>query len=95
MPFLGINTLRLPNSYKTDVRLSKMLPFTERFRGTLSFEVFNLTNTPTFTGEVTRGYTASGLNIMPAQGLGTLSASSGFPDGTSARRAQASLRLEF
>lgn len=95
VPFLGINTLRLPNSYKTDVRLSKVLPFTERFRGTLSFEVFNLTNTPAFTGETTRGYTASGLNIMPAVGLGTLTASSGFPDGTSARRAQASLRVEF
>jgi len=95
VPFLGINTLRLPNSYKTDVRLSKLLPFTERFRGTLNFEVFNLTNTPTITGLVTRGYTASGLNIMPAPGLGTPTASSGFPDGTSARRAQVSVRLEF
>jgi Carboxypeptidase regulatory-like domain/TonB-dependent Receptor Plug Domain/TonB dependent receptor len=95
VPFLGINTLRLPNSYKTDARLSKILPFTERFRATLNFEVFNLTNTPTFTGLVNRGYTASGLNIMPSPGLGTLTASSGFPDGTSARRAQASLRFEF
>jgi hypothetical protein len=95
VPFLGINTLRLPNSYKTDARLSKILPFTERFRGTLSFEVFNLTNTPTFTGLVTRGYTANGLNIMPSPGLGTLTSSSGFPDGTSARRAQASMRFEF
>jgi outer membrane receptor protein involved in Fe transport len=95
VPFLGINTLRLPNSYKTDARLSKILPFTERFRGTLSFEVFNLTNTPTITGLISRGYTASGLNIMPSPGLGTPTASSGFPDGTSARRAQASMRFEF
>ena len=95
MPFLGINTLRLPNTYRADARITKILPFTERFRALLNFEAFNITNTITYTGMTTRGYTANGLNISPAVGLGTPTASSGFPDGTNARRAQVSVRLEF
>jgi hypothetical protein len=95
VPFLGVNTLRLPNTYRVDARISKTLPITEKFRATLNFEVFNLTNTITYTSITSRGYTASGLNISPSPGLGTPTASSGFPDGTNARRAQVSLRLEF
>jgi hypothetical protein len=95
VPFLGLGTLRLPNTYRTDVRLSKILPFSERRRVTLNFEVFNLTNTIVYTSITNRGYTASGFNIAPATGLGTPTASSGFPDGTNARRAQVSIRIEF
>ncbi len=95
VPFLGVNTLRLPNTYRADARLSKILPITEKFRATLNFEVFDLTNTITFTSLTSRGSSASGLNISPAAGLGTPTASSGFPDGTNARRAQVSIRLEF
>ena len=95
VPWLSVNTLRLPDSYRTDVRLTKILPFTERFRTTLNFEVFNLTNTITYTGLISRGYNANGLNITPATGLGLYNASSGFPDGTNARRAQASIRIDF
>ncbi|MDQ6705771.1 MAG: hypothetical protein M3Z85_07385, partial [Acidobacteriota bacterium] len=95
VPFLGLGTLRLPNTYRTDVRLTKVLPFSERFRASLNFEVFNLTNTITYTGITNRGYTANGFNISPAPGLGTPTASSGIPDGTNARRAQASIRIDF
>jgi hypothetical protein len=95
VPFFGINTLRLPNTYRADARISKILPFNERFRATLNFEVFNLANNITFTSITSRGYNANGFNISPATGLGTPTASSGFPDGTNARRAQVSLRLEF
>ena len=95
VPFLGLGTLRLPNTYRTDARLSKVLPFSERFRVTLNFEVFNLTNTITYTSITNRGYTLSGFNISPAAGLGLPTQSSGFPDGTNARRAQASIRIDF
>jgi len=95
VPFLGINTLRLPNTYRADARISKILPVNERFRATLNFEVFNIANNITFTGITSRGYTANGFNISPAVGLGTPTASSGFPDGTNARRAQVSIRCEF
>ena len=95
VPYLGTNTLRMPNIYRADARISKILPVTERFRATLNFEVFNLTNTIAYTSITSRGYTANGFNISPAVGLGTPTASSGFPDGTNARRAQVSIRLEF
>ncbi|HXJ37896.1 MAG TPA: hypothetical protein VNH18_01385, partial [Bryobacteraceae bacterium] len=95
VPFLGINTLRLPNTYRADARISKILPITERFRTTLNFEVFNVSNTITYTSLTNRGYTASGFNISPAAGLGTPTAASGFPDGTNARRAQVSVRIEW
>ena len=95
VPFLGLGILRLPNTYRTDVRLSKVLPFSERIRTTLSFEVFNLTNTIAYTSITNRGYTANGFNISTASGLGTRTQSSGFPDGANARRAQASIRIEF
>jgi hypothetical protein len=72
-----------------------VLPISERFRLTLNFEAFNLTNTITYTSLTSRGYTATGFNIAPAAGLGVYTASSGFPDGTNARRAQVSVRFEF
>src|SRR5262249_38759754 len=95
VPFLGVNTLRLSNVYRVDARISKVIPVTDRFKVTLNFEVFNLTNTIAYTNLTSRGYTASGLSISPAAGLRTPTASSGFPDGTNARRAQVSIRLEF
>ena len=95
VPFLAPNTLRLPDSYRTDVRLTKILPFSERYRTTLNFEVFNLTNTVTYTSLTSRDYNLSGLNLQPANGFGLFTASSGFPDGTNARRAQASIRIDF
>ena len=72
-----------------------MLPIWEQVRTSLSFEVFNLANNITYTSITNRGYTANGFNISPAAGLGLPTASSGFPDGTNARRAQASLRIDF
>lgn len=104
VPFLGVNTLRLPNdTTREDARISKVFPITERFRTTLLFEVFNLTNTVTYTSSITTGYDASWTGsaatghgvIYPVPGLNTPTASAGFPDGTNARRAQASLRLDF
>ena len=95
VPFLAPNTVRLPNSYRTDVRLTKVLPFSERYSISLNFEVFNLTNTITYTSLSSRLYNLSGFDMRPAAGFGRFTASAGFPDGTNARRAQASIRIEF
>jgi len=57
--------------------------------------VFNLTNTVTYTSLTNRQYNLNGFNLQPANGFGLNTASSGFPDGTNARRAQASIRIEF
>ena len=34
VPFFGINTLRLPNTYRADARISKILPIKDRFSAT-------------------------------------------------------------
>ncbi|HZQ55216.1 MAG TPA: carboxypeptidase regulatory-like domain-containing protein [Bryobacteraceae bacterium] len=95
VPWLDVNTMRLSNVYHVDARVQKTFPIKERFQTTLGFEVFNLTNTIAYTSLSSRGYSASGLTITPATGLGLYTASAGFPDGTNARRAQAELRLTF
>jgi len=104
VPWLGIDTGRLPDdTTRVDARLSKTLTFAERVRATLLFEVFNLTNSVTYTGVNTTGYDATWTGaavtghgtIYPVAGVGIGNASGGFPDGTNARRAQAGLRLDF
>jgi hypothetical protein len=95
VPYLAVNTLRLNNIYRVDARLTKMLPITERWKVTLNFEVFNLTNTIAYTSISNRQFNANGLNLVPASGFGIYTASGGFPDGTNARRAQVSIRIDF
>lgn len=110
VPFLSQNTLRTDMQTRLDARISKSFLFTERFKMTLQFEAFNVTNTVYATGINTVGYYA---NWVAAGGYGTLTpystsssgitpvilgrptAYGGFPDGTNARRAQASVRFEF
>ncbi len=95
VPYLDVNTLRLNDIYRVDARLTKILPLTERWKVTLNFEVFNLTNTIAYTSLSSRAFNANGLNLVPANGFGIYTQSSGFPDGTNARRAQASIRIDF
>ena len=99
VPFLPYNYLEIDNIFRTDARLSRELPFTERVRMWLNFEAFNLFNNVYNTGVNSQAYTlstVSGLTaIRPTAGLGTGNASQGFPDGTNARRAQVSVRVVF
>ncbi len=41
---IGRNTYRGDPNYTTDLRLQRSIPFSERFKGVLSFEVFNVFN---------------------------------------------------
>jgi outer membrane receptor protein involved in Fe transport len=95
VPFYGTDIMYTPNTYRVDARISKLLPFTERIRGYLSFEVFNLTNTIVDTGVFTQAFSERGGVLSPTPNLGGGNASGGFPDGTNARRAQVSARLVF
>jgi hypothetical protein len=80
-----------------DARLSKKLPFTERVVGYLTFEAFNVFNTPYDTGRRTDMYTlntaTNTFSYIPSYGTGSSTAAS--PDGTTARRAQVALRVVF
>jgi len=95
VPFIGTDTMYSPAAYRVDARISKMLPFTERVRGYLNFEAFNVTNTIVDTSLFTQAYSERGGVLSPTANLGQGNGSGGFPDGTNARRAQVSARLVF
>ena len=44
MPFWPVNSVWQPAIYRDDIRVTKSLPFKERYKVDLSLEVFNLTN---------------------------------------------------
>jgi hypothetical protein len=98
-PFLPVNAGRLDGINKLDARITKQLPISERFKLSLNFEAFNVTNSPWNTnigsGASHQFYTANLLVISPTPGAGVGTASAAPPDGTNARRAQVSLRLVF
>jgi hypothetical protein len=99
VPFLPVNSYYLPAYYRSDARLSKVLPFGEgnRYQLYLNFEVFNLANT-----WAARGYTSSQA-FTETKGILTPTPTSLYvpgndavpPDGTEARRMQVSLRFVF
>ncbi len=97
VPFLPVNNIYTPASYRADVRLTKAIPLaSEKAKLFLNFEVFNLSNSWSPTAMSTQEYTATKgvLQLTPtAYGIGN--ADGGFPDGTQARRMQISLRLTF
>jgi hypothetical protein len=96
VPFWPTNSLYTPPTYRADVRVSKIIPINERFNAFLNFEVFNVSNTIVDTQISNQAYIEAKrvLTLTPgAYNVGTQS--SGFPDGTNARRAQVSVRLVF
>lgn len=107
VPFESISALDIGPQYRTDARLSKVLPFSERVKLYLQFEAFNLFNHVIVSGSsprVTQQYTAikqtSGplngqIALVPYAPYGSILQTQIAPDGTTARRAQVSLRLVF
>jgi hypothetical protein len=99
VPFLPVDSILTPASYRADARISKIIPFSvmdRELRLALNFEVFNVSNSWTPTSIATQEYTATKGVLTPtptAWGYGT--ADGGFPDGTQARRMQISARLTF
>ncbi len=99
VPFLPVDSLYTPASYRADVRLSKNIPFNVRDREVklqLNFEAFNISNSWSPTSLATQEYSATKGVLTPtptAYGYGT--ADGGFPDGTQARRVQINARIQF
>lgn len=95
VPFQPVSTLPTDRVLRTEARLSKSFPVTERVLAMFNFEVFNLFNNVYNTSVNSQAYQATNgvLSVTPRLGEG--SASAGFPDGTNARRAQIGLRLIF
>jgi hypothetical protein len=95
VPFWPRSSLDIDQVYRTDARLSKILPVREKMRLYLNFEGFNVFNHISDTRVNTAAYQLRGMDLVPVAGLGDGAATEGFPDGTNARRAQVSLRLVF
>jgi hypothetical protein len=100
VPWLPVNSILTPATYKADARLSKFIPIKIMDRDTrlsLNFEVFNVSNSWSPTSMTTHEYTAvkGVLEQQPITSYGQGSADGGFPDGTQARRMQVSARFTF
>jgi hypothetical protein len=95
VPFQGINSLPIGPYYNVDARVSRDLPITDRLKGILMVEAYNALNRQNNTSVLTTAYTAVGGVLKPVPGVGTPNASYGYPFGTSARRVQVALRIEF
>jgi len=106
VPFESISALDADQLYRTDARLSKILPFSERFRVTLIFEVFNVFNHHYYAGtspRISQQYstvnaTINGQSVValsPFASYGAYNTTSAPLEGTTARRAQAAVRIEF
>jgi hypothetical protein len=94
-PYQKMNGLYTDPQYNVNARVTRTLPFSERVKGMLMFEAFNVFNSHYITGVNTVFYTAAAGVLKPATGVGAGNASDGFPGGASARRCQVAFRLEF
>src|SRR5215831_1271378 len=73
VPFQPVSNLDLDPVYRVDARLSKKLLFKERWTAYITFEAFNVFNTPYDTARRTAEYSLSGttLNYIPSYGTGS------------------------
>jgi hypothetical protein len=95
VPFLPQSSIPVDTTNRTDARITKQFRFAERYGLDLNFEAFNVFNRVSDTSVTAQAYQATGGVLRPLSGVGTGTASGGFPDGTNARRAQVSMRLSF
>jgi Carboxypeptidase regulatory-like domain/TonB dependent receptor-like, beta-barrel/TonB-dependent Receptor Plug Domain len=104
VPFLPASDVWQPASYRDDMRISKLLPFGDRYKLYLNVEIFNLSNswspTSVRTGAFSESSSACGPMgvapcLIPVTNLGQGSGDAMNPDGTEARRVQVSARFTF
>ena len=95
VPFIPAASMLVDQIYRTDARITKIIPFKERYQIHLNFEAFNAFNHISNSSVNTQAYQATAGVLIPTARLGEGSASQGFPDGTNARRAQVSARFVF
>src|SRR6202040_2930640 len=60
VPFLPVDSNYQPALYRDDVRLSKILPFNDRYKLSLNFEAFNISNSWSPTSMNNGAFTESG-----------------------------------
>ena len=95
VPWEAVNILPLGSTMNIDARIAKTIPFTERLRGQFAFDAFNATNHKNVSAVNTLAYTSTLGIVSPVAGVGTPTASYGYPFGSSARHVQVSFRLTW
>ena len=103
VPFQPVDNLDVGPTYRTDGRLTKAFNVTERLKIQLAFEAQNVFNhvirsgaSPLNEQEYSLTKNGAGQSILvPFANYKQLLATQAPPDGTTARRAQASLRITF
>jgi hypothetical protein len=105
VPFESMSALNVGAIYRTDARLAKTFPITERVNVMLGFEAFNIFNHLIPSGRDSAQYSVTvpgstdpnyGFGVLtPRPSYGSLTATQITPDGTTARRAQALIRINF
>jgi hypothetical protein len=98
VPFWPVNSVYQPALYKSDARLSKIIPLgpEDRYKVYVNFEAFNISNSWSPTAMTTQAYTETkGVLTLTPTAYGFGSSDSASPDGTLARRMQFSLRFVF
>ncbi|MGC2331765.1 MAG: TonB-dependent receptor, partial [Candidatus Acidiferrales bacterium] len=105
VPFLPESDVWQPASYRDDMRISKILPFGDRYKLYLNLEIFNISNSwsPTSINSTAYDESSSATTcgsgtppcLVPVSSLGTGYGDALNPDGTEARRLQVSARFTF
>jgi hypothetical protein len=99
VPFQPVGNLNVPPTYRTDARLAKYFYVGERLKLELAFEATNVFNHLIVSGASPlqeQEYTLTpGAVLVPNSTYKQILATQAPPDGTTARRAQASLRIIF
>ena len=90
-----MNILPLGSQFNIDARVSKTVPFTSRLHGVFAFDAFNATNHRNISAVQTLAYTSTLGIVTPVAGVGTPTASYGYPFGATARRVEVSFRLNW
>ena len=93
VPFQPASSLAIARVVRTDARLTKILPVTERHQLHLNFEAFNIFNHVSSTAVSTVAFEASNGVLRPVPHLGEGVASQGYPDGQCTARGQRTLCL--
>lgn len=94
VPFWPVDSVYQPNMWRSDARITKVIPIKERMKAYVFFEVFNVSNSWSPTSMTLSAFTeAKGVMTLTPNAYGHGTADVAAPDGTEARREQVGLRL--
>jgi hypothetical protein len=95
VPFYPVAEYRTGHQYNWNLRFTKTLPFTERVKGLVLFEAFNILNTQWTTALNTAAFTATTGVLHPIPGAGQGVAGGSYPYQTNGRSCQIAFRVTF